>query len=80
MAALSNEAPPSEEKSQSLISKVSSLLQLRSEVPVAIETVSALRRAFRTEPPAGLASEISFPFEGNSTLRPLGVAVGTPSV
>ncbi len=37
-AALSNEAPPSEQKSQSLIGKVSASLQLPLEVPVAIET------------------------------------------
>ncbi len=48
MAALSNEAPPSEQKSQSLISKVSTSQQLPLEVLVAIETVSALRRAPRT--------------------------------
>ncbi len=48
MAALSNEAPPSEQKSQSLISKVSASLQLLLEVPVSIETVSALRLAPRT--------------------------------
>ncbi len=43
MAALSNEAPPSEQKSQSLICKVSTSLQLPLEGPVAIETVSVLR-------------------------------------
>ncbi len=48
MAALSNEAPPSEEKGQTLISKVSASLQLWLEVLVAIETESAQRRAFRT--------------------------------
>ncbi len=48
MAAQSQEAPPSEWKSKSLISKVSASLQLPLEVPVAIETVSALRRALRT--------------------------------
>ncbi len=40
MAAQSQEAPPSEWKSQSLIGKVSASLQLPLEVPVAIETVS----------------------------------------
>ncbi len=44
MAALSNEAPPSEQKSQSLICKVSTSLQLPLEGPFAIETVSVLRR------------------------------------
>ncbi len=48
MATLSSEAPPSEQKSQSLIGKVSASLQLPLEVRVAIETVSVLRRAFRT--------------------------------
>ncbi len=48
MAALSNEALPSEQKSQSLIGKVSESLQLPLEVPVAIETVSILRSALRT--------------------------------
>ncbi len=47
MAAQSQEAPPSEWKSQSLIGKVSASLQLPLEVPVAIETVSALRRTLR---------------------------------
>ncbi len=41
MAALSNEAPTSEQKSQSLIDKVSVSLQLPLEVPAAIETVNA---------------------------------------
>ncbi len=48
MAALSIKAPPSEQKSQSLISKVSASPQLPLEVPVAIETVGVLRRAPRT--------------------------------
>ncbi len=48
MAAQSQEAPPSEWKSQSLIGKVSSSLQLPLEVPVASEIISALRRALRT--------------------------------
>ncbi len=48
MAALSNEALPSEQKSQSLIGQVSASLQLPLEVPVAIETVSIRRRALRT--------------------------------
>ncbi len=44
MAALSNEATSSEQKSQSLIGKVSVSLQLSLEVSVAIETLShALR-------------------------------------
>ncbi len=47
MAAPLNEAPPSEQKSQSLIGKVSASLQL-AEVPVDIETVSALRHVPRT--------------------------------
>ncbi len=42
MAALSSEAPPSEQKSQSLIGKVSMSLQLPLEVPVAIDTSSIL--------------------------------------
>ncbi len=42
MAALSNEAPPSEPKSQSLIGKVNVSLHLPLEVPVAIETVRVL--------------------------------------
>ncbi len=41
MAAQSQEAPPSEWKSQSLIGKISVSLQLLLEVPVAIETVSS---------------------------------------
>ncbi len=45
MAALSNEASPSEQKSQSLIGKVSASLQLALDVPVAIEIVSVLRHA-----------------------------------
>ncbi len=48
MAARSPEAPPSEWKSQWLIGKVSVSLQLPLEVAVAIETISALRCAFRT--------------------------------
>ncbi len=50
LAAQSQEAPPSEWKSQSLISKVSAL---PLEVPVAIETVSACALA-------DLAWEITF--------------------
>ncbi len=45
MAALSNEASPFEQKSQLLIGKVSASQQLPLKVPVAIETVSVLRRA-----------------------------------
>ncbi len=48
MAALSKEALPSEQKSQSLIGIVIASLQLLLEDPVAIETVSILRRATRT--------------------------------
>ncbi len=48
MAALLKEAPPSEQKSQSLIGIVIASLQLQLEVPVAIETVSILKRALRT--------------------------------
>ncbi len=63
MAAQSQEAPPSEWKSQSLIGKVSASLQLPLEVPVAIETVSALRRALAQDCACALADlawEISF--------------------
>ncbi len=56
MAALSQEAPPSEWKSQSLIGKVSASLQLALEVSVAIETVSALRCALRTGMRTGWSS------------------------
>ncbi len=44
----SQEAPPSEWKSQSLICKVSASLQLPLEVPVVIETISVLRCVLRT--------------------------------
>ncbi len=47
MATQPQEAPPSEWESQSLICKVSASLELPLEVPVAIETVSMLRRALR---------------------------------
>ncbi len=57
MAAQSQEAPPSEWKSQSLIGKVSESLQLPLEVPVAIETVSTQDCACTL---ADLAWEISF--------------------
>ncbi len=48
MADQLQEAPPSEWMTQSLIGKVNMSLQLPLAVPVAIETVSALRRAPRT--------------------------------
>ncbi len=51
MAAQPQEAPPSEGKIQSPIGKVSASLQLPLEVPDALETVSALRRALRTAHP-----------------------------
>ncbi len=57
-AALLNEVPPSEQKSQSLIGKVSSSLQLELEVPVAIETVSVPEKGACAL--AGLAWKISF--------------------
>ncbi len=44
MAALSNKASPSEQKSQSLIGKVSASLQLLLKLPVSIKTVSVLRQ------------------------------------
>ncbi len=58
MAALLNEVPSSEQKSQSLISKFSSSLQLALEVPVAIETVSVPEKGACAL--AGLAWKISF--------------------
>ncbi len=48
MTALSNEAPPSEQKSQSLIGKVSTSLQLPLEVLVAIETDARLELRMHT--------------------------------